>query len=116
MHDLKQNGVSDKDYKTLNKNNYNRIIDQVFEETNLCYLTVNVKDDRIIEMLLWKDEIDNIRKIINFPCKYKLQRSQTRANKFEIKVSTLSQMFQGVYKNLDEEEFIEYMKKVLQGY
>lgn len=117
MKGLKKNGVLDKEYKILNKVNYKKIVEDAFEETNLCYLTLSFnKIDCTIETLIWRDEIDYIKKIITFPSAYKIISGNTRTNHLTIKVYKVSEDIKRLYKDLNEQEFIEYIKRVLQGY
>lgn len=115
--DLKKNGELNKEYKILNKVNYNKVLESAFAETNLCYLTLTFKKiDYTIETLIWRDESDYIKKVITFPSVYKLSDRSVRTNHLDIKVYKVPEDIKRLYKTLDEQEFIEYIKRVLQGY
>lgn len=114
---LKKNGELDRDYKILNKVNYNKILNDAFAETNLCYLTLTFKKiDYTIETLIWRDEADYIKKVITFPAAYKISNGSTRTNHLNLKVYKTPEDLKRIYKNLSEQDFIEYIKRVLQGY
>lgn len=114
---LKKNGELNKEYKVLNKVNYNRVLESAFAETNLCYLTLTFKKiDYTIETLIWRDESDYIKKVITFPSVYKISDRSTRTNHLAIKVYKVPEDIKRLYKTLDEQDFIEYIKRVLQGY
>lgn len=117
MKGLKKNGGLDKEYKILNKVNCNKVLESAFDETNLCYLSLTFnKIDYIIETLIWRDEVDYIKKIITFPSAYKISDRSVRTNHLSIKVYKVPEDIKRLYKTLDEQEFIEYIKRVLQGY
>lgn len=114
---LKKNGGLDKEYKVLNKVNCNKVLESAFDETNLCYLSLTFnKIDYTIETLIWRDEADYIKKIITFPSVYKISSRSVRTNHLDIKVYKVPEDIKRLYKTLDEQEFIEYIKRVLQGY
>lgn len=117
MKDSKINGEFDKDYKVLNKVNFKVVFEDTFAKTNLCYLVLSYKGiDVIIETLLWQDEIDYLKKVITFPSIYKVEKKQTRANIIKIKVYKAPEDIKRIYKTLNEQDFVEYIKRVLQGY
>ena len=114
---LKKSGVLDKEYKILNKINYKKVLEDAFAETNICYLTLTFKKiNYTIETLIWRDEIDYIKKVITFPSTYKIINQNTRTGHLNLNVYKMPDDLKRVYKNLSEQDFIEYIKKVLQGY
>lgn len=117
MKGLKKNGELDKEYKILNKVNCNKVLELAFDETNLCYLTLTFnKIDYTVETLIWRDEADYIKKVISFPSAYKISNRSTRTNHLDIKVYKISDDLKRIYISLDDQEFGEYIKRVLQGY
>ena len=60
---LKRSGVSNK-YIVVNKNNWSKFVNELFQETSWYYLTIifNGKGYKV-NMILWKDEINSSCKL-----------------------------------------------------
>lgn len=115
---LKRSGVSNK-YIVVNKNNWSKFVNALFQETSWYYLTIifNGKGYKV-NMILWKDEIDLLKLMIVLPFKYHIH-SVSKLNKhlcLEIKFDTVPESVKGAYETMTQGDFCEYYKKAIKGY
>ena len=114
----KQNGESGR-YKTVNHNTWNKFSEDLFKEMSWCYLhIIFVNNDYRINTILWKDELDLLKKMISFPFKYRTYTYSKDSAKFclEILLETIPESMKQVYEQLDQSGFCEYYKKGIKGY
>lgn len=69
-----------------------------------------------IEVLLWRDEVEYLQKVLTFPSSYKIYEGDTKSNHLTIKLSKTTEELKQVYKKLNRKEFVEYIVRILQGY
>lgn len=117
---LKRNGDLDNKYNCINKSIYLKFFENLFEETNWCYLTINFpKAGYSVNTLLWKDEIDMLKQVISVPFRYRIyENSSSSHSKFclEIVLITIPASVKDAYEAMEASDFCEYYKKALKGY
>ena len=112
---LNKNGELPNNYNKLTKKNYIIVFQDIFNKINVCYIDVYFKDINFsINTLLWKDEVENIKKILNFPCAYEvLSSNTTKISTIKLIITSIPTNIKYQYSKLTIDEFIKYITETL---
>jgi len=113
--DLKRNGGLGKEYIIVNKNNFTEVILNHLTR-HLYDITVTFKglDFYELNLLIWGDEMHNLRKLLPFGIK--IEDITSTKKEYTIIVVELSKDLKEAYIQLDKTNFLLYVKNLLKGY